>query len=262
MANQESLTQWIYTNRHKLFFSAKDFDWAQQKGVPLFDFEVRLTIDGYSGVGRGSDFDQNTAFSKGVAEAVERAVCASLKISTTGVAAHTTTHLARANARLEALERYAFKTHLENEQKFIPLQAGLTKFLVPGMRFFRMGLPHPYHAVICFLSEGSESFLGLACDVESTNARDKAALEVLRNYTAFQSDADRFRQAVKEDPNLWSCQRDFLADVQDLLGIDENENSHISLPIVMSERILTSHLPMLEDCPLVLERAYPSEKYQ
>lgn len=262
MVSQKSLTQWIYVNRYKLSFSAKEFDWARRSGVPLYDFEVRLIVDGHSGIGRGSDFDQNTAFSKGVAEAVERAVCASLNISTVGVAAHTVTHLARANARLEALERYAFDTHLESEKKFIPIQTEPMKLLVPGMRFFRMGLPFPYHAVICFLSDKTESFLGLSCDVDPANARDKAALEVLRNYTAFQNDPANFHRAVKEDPNLWNCQNDFLVDVQKLLGNDENEISEILLPIVISERVTTSNLPALDACPLVVERAYLSEVHR
>jgi hypothetical protein len=163
---------------------------------------------------------------------------------------------------LEALERYAFDTHIENEQKFIPLRAESTKLFIPGMRFFRMGLPYPYHAVICFLSNKSESFLGLACDVDSTNASDKAALEVLRNYAAFQNDPDKFHRTVEKDPNLWNCRRDFLVDVKNLLGSKEEETSDILLPVVLSERVTTSHLPTLAGCPLVLERAYLSEAQQ
>lgn len=255
MARHESLIQWASSNRHRISLEAKEFDWAWKKGIPLFDFEVQLQVDGFKGVGRGSDPEETTALTKAVAEALERAVCTSLGISTVGVAAHTVSHLARENARLEALERHAFERHLKNREKFIPFDAEISIAGLPEMRFFRMGLPDPYHALLCFLSDSGEKLLGLSCSTNPMEAMNKAALEVLRNQAVLLDNPAKFRKATAEDPNLWCCRGDFLTDVEALFGESSKENAPGSLPSLCAEKIEMTHLPALAECPIFLERA-------
>lgn len=252
MARQESLIQWASNNRNLISLEAREFDWAWSKEKRLFDFEVRLKVDGFRGVGRGSDIKETTALTKALAEALERAVCASLKISTVGVAAHTVSHLARENAQLEALERYAFQQHLKDRVGFTPLSGKSTAIAGPEMQFFRMRLPLPYQAVLCFISDSDEKFIGLSCEMNLASAMDKAALEALRNHTAFMDNPDNFRRAVAEDPNLWCCRRDFVDNVASFMTAPST--AEISLPLLRAEKIETVHLPTLAGCPIVFER--------
>lgn len=256
MARQESLIQWASKNRQQISLEAKEFDWAWKMGLPLFDFEVQIFVDGFRGAGRGTALVETTALEKGIAEALERAVCASLKLSTTGVAAHTVSHSARENAILEALERFIFDWHLKNRKKLTPLKEHSIGTPLPEMRFFRMGIPLPYHALVCFLSVDDENFLGLSCDKDLSSAMDKAAIEVLRNLAAFQSDPPTFHRAVSENPDLWCCRSDFLREVVELLDEEKRDFSTAPLPTLQTEKIGISHLPTLAACPVFLERAF------
>lgn len=255
MARQESLIQWASNHRRHISLEAKEFDWSWKSGIPLFDFEVRVNIDGFAGVGRGSDPGETTALTKAIAEALERAVCASRKIPSVGVAAHTVSHLARENARLEALERHAFNQHLLNRWNFIPTDEVRASTSLPAMRFFRMRLPEPYHAILCFLSEAETKFIGLSCGTDILAALDKSALEVLRNHAAFLADPAAYHRISAEDPNFWFCHSEFLAEVESLLGQSSETVTQDPLPPLHTEKIDIAHLPSLAGCPAVFERA-------
>lgn len=258
MARQESLIQWASSSRHRICLDAKEFDWAWKNGIQLFDFEVCLKIDGFTGVGRGSDSSETRALEKAISEAIERAVCASLRIPSVGVACHTNARYASENACLEALERYTFEKHIRESINFCPVQieANPLAAAIPDARFFSMSVPDPFKGMICFHSEGNEKFIGLGCDMDPRKAAGKAALEVLRNCAAFRDDPKSFQEIVGRDPNFWCCDSKVLSSIERLLTIDiptpAESHSNVTLN---TEKIDLSHLPSLADCPAFVARS-------
>ena len=239
--------------------SAKEFDWFWKNGFPLYDFEVRLTVDGFLGVGRGTDAVETVALEKAIAEAVERAVCASVRISSMGVAAHIRRDLSENNAYREALERFAFERHLREKRSFSPVQPRSVQTLIPEMRFYRMDLPAPFFALICFLDVGDGRFLGLSCETDIEAAFEKATFEVLRNFAVYQDNPSTFQKEVETNSDLWCCRQDFLSQVEALFSESSFEKDSFPLPSHLFETIQISHLLTLHDCPVVVSRCVLAE---
>jgi hypothetical protein len=112
MADSQGLTSWLLENSENLNLQATEFTWPQEWGISdLFDFQVTIEIQGQTYVGRGTATNNDTAFLKAGAEAIERAYCGGHRISTLGVAVHTDDRQAKINSQNELFERDAFFSH-------------------------------------------------------------------------------------------------------------------------------------------------------
>lgn len=263
MADKKSLIQWISQNRRQVELDAKEFDWAWKCGLSYYDFEVKLKINGFTGVGRGGDSKETTALEKAICEAIERSVGASLQFSSVGMACHTDEENARKNSHLEFVERHVFDWHLRERVSFIPVEVTENPFTeeIPTARFLTMRTSPSLSAVICFYSEGGEKFLGLGCSSSLERSAGKAALEVMRNCMAFRSNPDTFRETVSQDPNFWCCDKEFLETVEELLLAQATDAKPIcEIPYSQTEVIGFSHLPALSGCPVVVTRCQAQEK--
>ena len=155
------------------------------------DLQVSISSFGKRFVGRGSDPDANTALGKAVCEAVERATCFRHGISSLGVAGHLSMELAKANARLEYVERFCFGRQISDGFKpedLPPPDRIRERYEQRGIALAlrRLVSPKETPVVLCLASgeRATPSFggilgLGAASSIEA--ASQKALMECLRS---------------------------------------------------------------------------------
>src|SRR5665213_2139762 len=120
MANQETLTKWLLSHQHELDLRVSDCSWIRNVFPGWHDLDVSVTIAGKRFNGRGSSHDGDTALCKAFCESVERFVCSSYGISSHGVAGHVLAEEAKANARLEYIERRSLAHQAANHAELVP----------------------------------------------------------------------------------------------------------------------------------------------
>jgi ribosomal protein S12 methylthiotransferase accessory factor YcaO len=126
MANSQKLISWLLNNSAELNLQVTEFTWVRDWDlVGVFDFQVTIELHGRTFTGRGTAPSEELAFLKAGAEAIERAFCGGLEISTMGVAVHTTESLAQQNAKRELVERDAFFGHYYSKTSFSNLENDL-----------------------------------------------------------------------------------------------------------------------------------------
>lgn len=72
MADLSLLTKWALKNAKNFNISAIRFKWVDTWLPGFFDYRVKLTVREKEYIGRGTDLNENIAFDKALAEAVER----------------------------------------------------------------------------------------------------------------------------------------------------------------------------------------------
>ncbi|MBN8542378.1 MAG: hypothetical protein J0L82_18450 [Deltaproteobacteria bacterium] len=234
-----STAEWLLSKRTELDVKFLEFNWGNAHGVPLFDFEVSLLG---RHIGRGTSFDQELAFEKAAAEALERLVCFENRISTEGVAAHPSPEAANRNAILEALERHLFNEHLATKQPFTlakpaPATFGLKaaiENLGATVAWMKMRRVAGYESSVCLIQKEDRRFLGLGFGEDAADVQTHAAIEALRNLAAYCEAPVEFVEQTKSNSDLWSCSSDFFAKHEDVFRGSANtiEQDHFkNLPI-------------------------------
>ncbi len=201
MACQKELTDWILSHAEALDLRVQKLTWIEEFfDDGWFDLDVSMQIDGKRYSGRGAAKDDDTALAKGFCEAVERFICTTKKISSTGVAGHFDSVCAKANAELELIERIAVANHfgkripferVYNETVTVALLGGRSANL--NVHIVKMVAPSNFSAILC-LAEGVTTgeaiggIVGLGCGLDQTVAITKARVECLRNVTALRAE--------------------------------------------------------------------------
>ncbi len=124
MADSQKLITWLLNHSDELKLRVTELTWVRDwKLAGVFDFQVSITLHGRTFSGRGTATSEELAFVKAGAEAIERAFCGGLGISSLGVAVHTNAALARQNATQELFERDAFFCHYYSKIPFLDLES-------------------------------------------------------------------------------------------------------------------------------------------
>lgn len=194
MANQQKLTDWILTNRKALDLRATKLTWIENHFPGFTDIGVTVSLNGVTYSGRGSSRDEDAALGKAVCEAIERFVCDSNGISSTGVAGHFEEALAKENASIEYLERFALYCHAKGspikklDQKDISVSLGSGESPA-RLHHFQMISTAGYFGVLSFVEGFSTSgkfgaLLGMGYAKTKQAAKEKSSIELFRNVSA------------------------------------------------------------------------------
>lgn len=195
MASQYELTDWILKNSDSLDLRVTALTWIKTVHPGMVDLSATVTLDGKDFEGRGSDANEDRALGKAVCEAIERFVCYSHAIPSTGVAGHYDERLAKKNAWLELIERRSLSLHIEHESSPRVIHTKEMKIAVAGkqttarLHLFEISST-PEVAVVLCLVEGIAAdsafggILGLGCSERLEEATAKSEIECLRNVAA------------------------------------------------------------------------------
>lgn len=112
MANIVSALKWINENHSRHSIKVREFTWPFQLGLPIFDYEISMTLEGIQYKGRGQSSNETEAIVKALAECIERLHCGWHQLHTSGVAAHFTNDDAKLNAVRELHEHDSVFCHL------------------------------------------------------------------------------------------------------------------------------------------------------
>ncbi len=263
MASETRLTRWLVDNRHALGFSLREIDWSRHWRRQLFDFEAEILIHGKAIVGRGTDQNERLALEKACAEAIERAICVSLGISSKGMAVHISAQLAIENSKSEAIERSIFDWHLETNYPFVQIQDHFfNDFVAPlvmndgtSIRLFRMVSVNELEYLICLICENGHQFLGMSGSKSIQDSASKALIEALRNLLAYREDSVRFLASVESDSDLWCADKRFIGSMSHLF-VDKFDEKVVPPGIeVRSEMINIADIDWLTGSPVFAARS-------
>lgn len=200
MAHSSKLVSWLTENASALNLQVTELSWPREWMLALSDLEVSIEVEGRTFRGRGTDAEEELAFVKAGAEAIERAFCAGHGIHSVGVAAHTEEIAARFGAERELFERDAFFSHFLTRTAFSPVKpdapvvakfAGVFSAATDAsirIRFFRARCS--YQAVVVAVAEGARArpsfggLVGLGCAPTEDAAMQSALVECARNVAA------------------------------------------------------------------------------
>lgn len=79
MADTSRLTDWVLSRSRELGLRVTTLQWVNAWLPGFYDYRVQICVQGKDFTGRGTDSDEKTAFAKACAEAIERALCWTLK---------------------------------------------------------------------------------------------------------------------------------------------------------------------------------------
>jgi len=282
MADSSKLTAWLIENAPLLNLQITELSWARAWGVPLFDLEASIEVDGRRFLGRGTAASEELAFVKAGAEAIERAFCGGHGIHSVGVAAHTEESAAKRGAIKELLERDAFFSHFLTRTPFSPMGttaplrekfAGIFAAATAAsisIRFFRARSTN--QAVVIALAEGAHAVpafggvVGLGCEATETAATEAALLECARNIAAILFGEGRAALSLGEfgmipDPSSQDRQRLALdpAYWREVRRLFPESSREAAAPTPIPQESITERLSApyraLETCPVVVYRA-------
>lgn len=199
MEDPGQLIRWFLSSADKYSIRVTRYTWTKEYLPGLCDYGVSIALDGRSFQGRGTDFDEQIALSKAIAEAFERAVGFKLGlINSNGLAAHVTKDLAVKTASLELIERDRFLCHFLLRQSFFNLPPNicvLHKFKDPLQILMNRGVAiklmeakriegvHTVVAAALGLRRSGSPFglvLGFGCSDNLDEAVSKSLVEMLR----------------------------------------------------------------------------------
>ena len=196
MEDKKRLSQWLLDNYKELELKATQVKWVREWLPGFSDFEVSITISGKVHRGRGIDRNQNLAFTKAGAEALERAICNENKILSCGVATHTDLESAKLNAKTELIERDRFFCHYLTQTPFKKITTNVSGIDLSSLReklkihdvtikIFEMKPLNGIKSAAC-LSHGKKTgvVLGLGASENKETAIKKSLIECLTNTIA------------------------------------------------------------------------------
>ncbi len=275
MANQKALTDWILRNQNQLDLRIRECTWIRKVFPGWYDIDLSINVGGVTFWGRGSAPDPDVALSKAFCEAVERNICASQGISSTGVAGHIIQMEAQENARLELYERKFLADAVERGE-IGPLvgdhQALRARYSNLGIEvdLYEVAALDSSWVFLC-LAKGERfripfgGILGLGSSRNRDHAAQKALIECLRNleahletptqsitkaaFEALDNKTGLDRQALLKDISYFS---DFSKRMQSVSKVEGTELSYRFEPLQITDSILAS-------CPLHFFRCYEQE---
>lgn len=252
---------WLVSKKSELEVKFHEFKWGTGYGIPLFDFEISILGGHHSG--RGSSTDQNLAFEKAAAEALERFVCFENGISTEGVAAHSIAELADHNAGREAIERYLFHWHLNTKTPFISdIALSNTQKIAQAVAarggtisWMKMRPAWAYESSLCLIEKNDRKFLGIGLGDSADETQLHAAIEALRNFAAYCENKEPFLKAAETNPDLWCCSHSFFESHRTVFEKPDTVSSAAIAPMNFPVHRQTLASRSITDIPLTFVRA-------
>lgn len=200
MAHHERINNWFLDHIENLHLEACTLKWVDNWLPGYTDFQVTISINDQPYVGRGTDHDEDLAFTKAAVEALERAACKTIEFREGGFAGHRNEQLAEESAKLELIERDAFLCHYLTMTPFIPVlnrkiklpyinfQDIITKLSKDNIKIslFSMNSINDTNAYLC-IADGVNFatpfgiIIGLGCAMEKKIAMEVAIIECLSN---------------------------------------------------------------------------------
>lgn len=275
MANQKALTDWILKNQNQLDLRIRDCTWIRKVFPGWNDIDLSIEVNGVTFWGRGSAPDPDIALSKAFCEAVERNVCASHGISSTGVAGHVIQAEAQENARLELYERKFLADSFEKGD----VGSSVEDHQALRSRYSNLGIEVDLYEVTALdstwifmcLAKGKNfripfgGILGLGSSRNRDHAAQKALIECLRNleahiemptqsitkeeFEALDKKTGLDRQALFKDISYFS---DFSKKMRSVSKVEGTELNCRFEPLKITDSILAS-------CPLHFVRCYEEQ---
>lgn len=272
MANQKALTDWILKNQDQLDLKVRECTWIRKAFPGWFDIDLSIRINEKTFFGRGSASEPDLALSKAFCEAVERNICASHGISSTGVAGHVVPLEARENARLEFFERKLLANSIARGE----LGPKVNEYSVLRERYSHLGIEIEIYEisasdtmqVFMCIAKGARfrnpfgGILGLGASNSKQTAIEKALIECLRNLEAYIENPVPFltkkqfdelenktgmdRQALFRDRSYFA---DFSKRLKDSSPVSDSEIRFSFEPLKIIE-------PSLLSCPLHFYRCF------
>ena len=286
MAHSGKLVSWLTDNASALNLQVTELSWAREWNLALSDLEVSIEAGGRTFRGRGTADDEELAFVKAGAEAIERAFCVGHGIHSVGVAAHTEEGAARSGAVKELFEREAFFSHFLTRKPFLPIEttarihsnyAGIFSAAASiRIRFFRAR--SAFQPVVLAVAEGPRArpsfggLVGISCAPTAEAAAESALLECARNiatillgesrepisleqFGKIPNPSSEDRQRLALDHSYWSKVAHLFPEAQSEILPDYSSRAE---PIL--ER-LSSPFRALDSVPLVVCRAQFVESF-
>jgi hypothetical protein len=137
--DQDSLINWFYENRSLFGLKIVEFSWPKTSGIPCFDFESKICLDGREWLGRGTSRDPKTALTISLHEVIERYVCGvNCLVSTNGVATHHSLDQSFTFAEAELYERHLVLKSLSQKKGLAEIEITdliLSKYRDRGISF-------------------------------------------------------------------------------------------------------------------------------
>lgn len=258
MANYTPLASWLYSKRSELNARFREFNWPSRIFPGVFDFETKVSWNGIEADGRGVDVRREIALEKSVAEAIERLICITLGFDSVGFAI-AGTHDPSQHAKLECLERFFLREHLE---KGIPLSIAKLEFtdaeklktISPSAKvgFYRMNTSENLFGIACSiqLKDTKKSSLGFALSETFDQAAKRSFFEALPSFAWIVSDE---KLELNEVP--WHLKTDFVEKLESLFTeTEEFQPDQIKYPNLSLVNLSLATLPILESAPIRMAR--------
>lgn len=213
MANTPGLVDWALDNAAALKLKVLRLTWIETWLPGYFDYHIDITIDGELFSGRGTDQDESLAFTKALAESLERASCRGLP-TPWATAAHPDYDEAALRSYYELLGMDRALCHHFSRSKMKIVQEELLAPLLPlsvlqrqlrknrlVLRFFELRPASDARIAVAFgwSSEPGTKFgvlSGFGCSSNFDAALRQAAVECLRKMGAI------FVAGMKPDSDL------------------------------------------------------------
>lgn len=233
MANQNPIANWLYQNKQKFSVQFTKLNWTKDYGFELSDYEVSCTYKSKKLIGRGIDSVQAIALEKASSELLERMFCVDQKIDSTGLAISAVIDT-KEHAKLEAMERFYLKEHLEKKVSFRLLEANsnfideVQAKLNCKVRFFQMRTVENIFGIVAqILSENNEFSYGFSLGLKCESAVNKSLQEALPNFIW------KIKESPADEDCPWQLTYKFHHEITPLFGanlpVELKEISEINL---------------------------------
>ncbi len=204
MAHTEKLGRWLIDNSDAINLQVQRSLWVREWLPGFFDVGVQIEVASKIFKGRGFAENEDLAFLKAGAEAIERAICNEYKIRSNGVAVHTGEDAAKLGAKLELIERDLILAHHfcgARPLKILDLDSRKVDFkkIRSQLRdqeiwveLYELSASPEIRAVHCVATDSKNqsrfgSIMGSSCTIDLESCCIKALSECLINVVAWLS---------------------------------------------------------------------------
>lgn len=275
MANTNPITKWLISRKELFGLSFTQYGWPERYLPALYDFTARISVNGISSQGRGTDLIAEVALEKASAEAIERYLCKILKMDSVGFSVSgfvsSTEH-----AKFEALERYYLNRHLVLKIPFrrideSAIDATLMQMITQleeqssstFISFHQMHTPINEYGVVCFIEDTKLNVFsfGFAFGNNLGHTLKRSFIEAIPNFAALKEKeltarTKNYFPTDLQENKPWHLSQKFhsqmlplIFDDSDLVNTDL-ENKNFEDLEFETLQINLDAVPELNDCPI------------
>ncbi len=202
MAHTEKLGRWLIDNSDAINLQVQRSSWVRDWMPGFFDVGVQIEVANRVFEGRGFAENEDLAFLKAGAEAIERVICSENEMKSNGVAVHTNENAAKLAAKLELIERDLILAHhfcgarplktLDLDSRkvdFKRIRSQLRDQEI-AIELYELNAPVGVRVVHCVATDSKNqsrfgSIMGSSCTIDLESCCIKALSECLINVVAW-----------------------------------------------------------------------------